>query len=488
MVYVLAKNGVPLMPTQNYGYVRVLLKSHDAVVVRQKPFTIRLKYTTTTYTQPLVCGIDPGRTNIGVAVVTENGECVFSANADTHNKDVPKRMAERKAHRQASRHGERLRRQRRAKAAGTCFTEGKRQRILPGCKEPITCKGIKNSEARFNNRKRKKGWLTPTANHLLQSHLTLLRLVKKILPISKVVLELNSFDFMAMENPNIQRWQYQRGPLYGKGSVKDAVSMSQGGTCLFCSHSIQHYHHIVPRSKGGSNTLPNIVGLCENHHKLIHTDSVWQSKIKSEKAGRNKKYGALSVLNQIIPALTEALHEIPDIEVCVTDGHSTKAFRDVHQVDKDHHLDAYCIACSVLGDSITVAPPTNHYSLRRFRRHDRAAVSRQEERKYYLDSKLVARNRHKRTEQTADSLTEFRNTNPADIGKLHVIKGTAKYKDPTRIRPGAIFLVNGKQMLFQGSTGKYKGKPVYYTFVGHSKRILATKCALLIKSGGWQFM
>ena len=88
MVYVLAKNGVPLMPTQNYGYVRVLLKSHDAVVVRQKPFTIRLKYTTTTYTQPLVCGIDPGRTNIGVAVVTENGECVFSANADTHNNEI----------------------------------------------------------------------------------------------------------------------------------------------------------------------------------------------------------------------------------------------------------------------------------------------------------------------------------------------------------------------------------------------------------------
>lgn len=488
MVYVLAKDGTPLMPTKNYGHVRVLLNSHRAVVVKYTPFTIRLKHSTTTYTQPLICGVDPGRTNIGIAVVTEDGECVFSANTDTHNKDVPKHMAERKAHRQASRRGERLRRQRRAKAAGTCFTEGERRRVLPGCKEPITCKSIKNSEARFNNRKRDEGWLTPTANHLLASHLSLLDKVKKILPISKVVLELNSFAFMAIENPNIQRWQYQRGPLFGKGSVKDAVSASQGGFCLFCGCPIQHYHHIVPRSKGGSNTLSNIVGLCEAHHKLVHTDSNWQSKMESLKAGCNKKYHALSVLNQIIPALTEALSAMPDIEIAVTDGRSTKAFRDVHQVDKDHHLDAYCIACSTLSTSIAVNPPTSHYSLRRFRRHDRAAVSRQEERKYYLDGKLIAKNRNKRMNQTTDSLVEFRTANPNEVGSLRVVKGTAKYKDPKRILPGAIFLANGKQMVFQGSTGKKNGKPNYYIFAGHTEKVRPAKCMFLTKGGGWQFV
>ena len=96
MVYVLAKDGTPLMPTENHGYVRILLNSHLAVVVRRKPFTIRLKRDTTTYTQPLVCGIDPGRTNIGIAVITEDGQCVFSASADTHNKDVPEHMTDRK--------------------------------------------------------------------------------------------------------------------------------------------------------------------------------------------------------------------------------------------------------------------------------------------------------------------------------------------------------------------------------------------------------
>lgn len=488
MVYVLAKDGTPLMPTKNHGYVRVLLDSYRAVVVRQTPFTIRLKHSTTTYTQPLVCGIDPGRTNIGIAVVTENGECVFSANADTHNKDVPKHMAERKTHRQASRRGERLRRQRRAKAAGTCFAEGERQRVLPGCKEPITCKSIKNSEARFNNRKRKEGWLTPTANHLLASHLSLLDKVRKILPISKVVLELSSFSFMAMENPNIQRWQYQKGPLFGKGSVKDAVSASQDGACLFCGCSIQHYHHIVPRSKGGSNTLPNIAGLCETHHKLVHTDSDWQSKMVSIKAGCNKKYGALSVLNQIIPALTEVLSAMSDIEVVVTDGRSTKAFRDTYQVDKDHHLDAYCIACSTLSTDIIVNPPPNHYFLRRFRRHDRATVSRQDERRYYLNGKLVAKNRNKRMNQVTDSLTEFRAANPDDVGSLRVLKGTAKYKDPKRILPGAIFFVNGKYMVLQGSTSSLSKKYLYYIFVGYSEKVRSTKCVFISQGGGWQFI
>ena len=488
MVYVLAKDGTPLMPTENHGYVRILLNSHLAVVVRREPFTIRLKRDTTTYTQPLVCGIDPGRTNIGIAVITEDGQCVFSASADTHNKDVPEHMTDRKVHRQASRRGERLRRQRRAKAAKTCFDEKERQRILPGCKKPIICKLIKNSEARFNNRKREKGWLTPTANHLLNSHLNLLHLVRKILPISKVVLELNSFAFMAMDNPKIQRWQYQHGPLFGKGSVKDAVSASQNGTCLFCDNPIKHYHHIVPESKGGSNTLPNLVGLCEAHHRLVHTDTDWENEMKSAKKGCNKKYGALSVLNQIIPALTEALSAIPDIDVTVTDGRSTKAFRDAHHVDKDHHLDAYCIACSCLNDNIVAKPPICHYTLRRFRRHDRAVVARQEERKYYLDGKLVAKNRNKRMDQKTNSLAEFRSANPNDVGKLRVVKGAAKSKDPKRILPGAIFLVDGNYLVSQRSEGKHNGKPDYYIFAGHPKKIRPQKCTFIAKGGGWQFI
>ena len=40
MVYVLHKSGKPLMPTNKYGYVRFLLKSGKAKVVKLTPFVI----------------------------------------------------------------------------------------------------------------------------------------------------------------------------------------------------------------------------------------------------------------------------------------------------------------------------------------------------------------------------------------------------------------------------------------------------------------
>ena len=41
-VYVLNKDGKPLMPTTRGGHVRHLLKEQKARVVRAKPFTIQL--------------------------------------------------------------------------------------------------------------------------------------------------------------------------------------------------------------------------------------------------------------------------------------------------------------------------------------------------------------------------------------------------------------------------------------------------------------
>lgn len=42
MVYVLNKNGQPLMPTNRHGKVKHLLKDGKAKVVRRCPFTIKL--------------------------------------------------------------------------------------------------------------------------------------------------------------------------------------------------------------------------------------------------------------------------------------------------------------------------------------------------------------------------------------------------------------------------------------------------------------
>lgn len=56
MVYVLSKDGQPLMPTNRHGKVRHLLEAGKAKVIRLCPFTIKLLYESTTYTQKLGLG------------------------------------------------------------------------------------------------------------------------------------------------------------------------------------------------------------------------------------------------------------------------------------------------------------------------------------------------------------------------------------------------------------------------------------------------
>ena len=491
VVYVLSASGKPLMPTTRCGHVRILLKEGKARVVERNPFTIQLTYETEEVTQPLYLGIDPGRTNIGTAVVREDGECVFSAQLTTRNKDVPKLMKARKQYRMAHRRlKRRCKRQRRAKSAGTTSPKGEFQRLLPGYEEPIICKGIKNKEARFNNRRRPAGWLTPTANHLLLTHINLVQKLQKFLPITDVVLEVNRFAFMAMDNPHIQRWQYQHGPLFGNGNVEDAVYAAQDGHCLFCEKGIDHYHHVVPRRKNGSETLENRVGLCEEHHRLVHTEKAWESKLVARKSGMNKKYHALSVLNQIIPALTEQLAELFPQHAFVTTGQDTYHFREDHSIQKDHYLDAYCIACSVLPNARKVASPKGKpYDIRQFRRHDRQACHKANIVRKYVDAdgKVVAINRNKAIEQKTDSLREYRvSHSESEVSQLTVRPHFPQYKDMRRPMPGSLALHNGNVFVLASSDGRHNGFVDYY-IDEYGEKHGARKCNILTNNSGLQF-
>ena len=71
MVYVLNKKGQPLMPTNRYAKIRILLKEKKAKVVNSKPFTVQLLYDTTEFVQQTTLGIDSGYLNIGYSVITK---------------------------------------------------------------------------------------------------------------------------------------------------------------------------------------------------------------------------------------------------------------------------------------------------------------------------------------------------------------------------------------------------------------------------------
>lgn len=85
MVYVLNENGHPLMPTENYGKVRILLKHKKAKVIRRCPFTIQLMYSTKDYTQNITLGVDAGSKHIGLSATTKSKE-LYAAEVELRRK------------------------------------------------------------------------------------------------------------------------------------------------------------------------------------------------------------------------------------------------------------------------------------------------------------------------------------------------------------------------------------------------------------------
>ena len=448
VVYVLDKDGNPLMPTKRFGHVRKLLDAKLAKPVSTKPFVIRLLYESTKYTQPLYGGTDPGRTNIGAAVVNPKGDVVYSANIVSRNQQIPKLMANRAAHRLASRRGERLRRKRRAKKHGTTteFPEGRK---LPGYKDGVLAlKDIINTESKFGRRKRPAGWITPTTRQCIQTHINVIKQICKILPVTDWTLEYNKFAFMKLEHGKIYGLDFQNGRMKGYNSAKDYVFALQNGHCVLCNGPIDRYHHIVPRHLGGSNTPENLVGLCQSCHDELHTNKKLLDRI-----GLKKKYAGTSIVNIAMPFIyneTEAMFGKGHTHIC--SGQDTFAFRKEHNVAKDHFADAVCIAS--IGGKIDLSGEVfRPFDIRQFRNHDRQIVKAQYERTYKVGKKTIAKNRKPRFEQPkkTPALSDWYEMLCDTVGmkearkqlsQVRVIPSTRQYNNLSRNLPGTVFYHN----------------------------------------------
>ena len=505
-VYVLDRDGHPLMPTKRYGWVRRALDSGMAHPVRTVPFTIRLAYEAGQKKQSVSLNIDPGRTNIGLAANRQDGGCLFRAKVVTRNKEIPKLMAGRRTHRQASRRGERLARKRLAKKLGTTM-KGILERKLPGYGEgTVVVKDIINTEARFNNRVRPEGWLTPTAKHLLRTHENVVRLVEQILPITGIGVELNRFDFVRMEDPNVSRWRYRCGPLAGYESLRDAVSAMQDGKCLLCDgNGIDHDHHIIPRSKGGSDTIANIAGVCTECHALLHTSPEAVRTLALKKAGLNKKYHALSVLNQIIGKFISWCAGRYPKKTRVCRGYDTKQYREEHGLAKDHDIDAYCIGMVTAGTQAPDGDMPPCHTILQFRRHNRAIVHSQRPRYYYLDGVKAAQNRRpayeamvaadgtvKDAKQKARALSVWFDEMVKKHGRIEaermrsrltVKPSYRRYNDPERIMPGAVFVHRGRRHVMSGQLTN----GAYLRAYGNSKTNFPSRDCRIARNTGLVF-
>lgn len=482
VVYILGQNSKPLMPTKRFGHVRRMLKAGQAKVISTKPFVIQLQYKSTDFVQPLCGGTDPGRTNIGEAVLNNKGEIVYAAHIETRNKEIPKLMADRAAHRRASRRGERLRRKRRAKANDT-LTEFPDGRKLPGYTDGVMAlKDIINTESRFNNRKRPAGWITPTARQCVQTHLNMVQNICKILPVSDWTLEYNKFAFMQLEDGSVRGWDFQNGRLKGYTCKEDYIYALQDGVCVCCGAPIEHYHHIRPRHEGGSNTPENLIGLCSSCHAEVH-----QNKRLLDAIGKTKRYAGTSIVNIAMPFIWNSLVKMFGNNVHICEGRDTAELRRTNDIPKEHFADAVCIA----GIGSDIAPQydgSQPFEIRQFRCHSRSNIKAQVERTYKSGKTTIAKNRKPRFEQKGDALSNWQSkiaeeycelTARQSVSQLSVKKSYRRYNALDRIKPPTVFLFNGKKYLLSGQLTN----GTYYRAFGEGNRNFPSRNCEVISSG-----
>ncbi len=311
MVYVLNINGQPLMPTNRHGKVKCLLKQGKAKVIRRCPFTIKLLYQSTAYTQNLTLGVDTGSGIIGTAVSKDNGNIVYMSETIVRN-DITDKMTQRAKYR-------RNRRNRKTRYRKT----------------------------RWLNRKNsiKTDRFSPTMQSKLHSHVKEIEYIKSILPVTTMVLETGQFDTHLMKNPslanpNVKHWGYQKGANYGFENTKAMVLNRDNYTCRQCckgkhKDSKLEVHHIVFRSQGGSDEESNLITLCHTCHKDLHS-----GKINPKLKGKVK--GTLKYATQMNSIRKQLFRVYPD--AIETFGYVTKANRLALGIDKKHYYDACTIA------------------------------------------------------------------------------------------------------------------------------------------------
>lgn len=302
LVYVLNKDGKPLMPC-NAVKARILLKQKKAKVIRREPFTIQLLYGSSGYKQPVTLGVDAGAKHIGVSASTERKE-LYSADVELRT-DIVDLLSTRRE----------LRRGRRSRKT-------------------------RYRQARFDNRKKPEGWLAPSVQNRINAHISVIKKVCRILPVSSIVLETASFDIQKIRNPEIEGAEYQQGEQLDFWNVREYVLFRDEHICQHCKgksgDKVLNVHHIDSRKTGG-NAPNNLITLCETCHKAYHA-----GKIKLAQK-RGQSFREASFMGIMRWALLDKLRGIyPDVRN--TYGYITKNNRIRLGLPKEHYIDAYCIA------------------------------------------------------------------------------------------------------------------------------------------------
>ncbi len=300
-VFILNMDGKPLMPCKP-AKAKHLLKEHRAKIVMHSPFTIQLQWQCESDTQDVTLGIDSGYKNVGFSAVTDKRELISGEAAI--RTDIPDLNVEK-----------------------SMYRRGRRNKLW-------------YRQPRFMNRgNNREEWFAPSIEHKLQTHVRLIEKLKGILPISKIVIEVASFDTQKMRNPEISGIEYQQGELQGY-EIREYLLEKFHRKCAYCGKTNVplEIEHLTPKSMGGSNTVDNLAIACHscNQKKNNLTAEEFGHPEVRDKASKSFKDAAfMNTVRWKLTQLAGAEH---------TFGYITKRSRTSFGIEKSHSNDAFVIA------------------------------------------------------------------------------------------------------------------------------------------------
>ncbi|WP_370627966.1 RNA-guided endonuclease IscB [Anoxybacillus sp. ST4] len=302
-MYVINKHGNPLMPCSPRK-ARILLKNKKAKVVKRTPFTIQLLYGSSGYKQPISLGVDTGTKHVGLSATTKN-QVLLEAEVQLRT-DIQELLATRRQFRRSRRN-----------------------------------RNTRYRKARFLNRKKPNGWLAPSTQHKVDSHIKLVKWVHSLLPITHITVEVAQFDTQKIKNPDIQGAAYQQGEQLGFWNVREYVLYRDGHTCQWCKGKskdpVLNVHHIESRKTGGDSPS-NLMTLCKTCHDMIHREGL-EHEIQ-RRFSSLKDASHMTVMRWFIWNGLKKVYPHANI----TYGYITKCIRIANGLPKSHMVDARCIS------------------------------------------------------------------------------------------------------------------------------------------------
>lgn len=311
-VFVIDQNKQPLNPIPP-ARARELLTKQKAAVFRMYPFTIILKHTVPNPApKPLTVKLDPGSKFTGIAILDGNN-VVWIAELEHRGWQIKDSLESRRS----------LRRSRRNRKT-------------------------RYRQPRFDNRKRKKGWLAPSLMHRVLTIETWVKRLCRYAPITQIAMELVKFDTQVMQNPEVNGVEYQQGELAGY-EVREYLLEKWGRKCAYCDKEgvplqIEHIH---PKSKGGSNRVSNLTLSCERCNIKKGTKSIDEflkkdgSRLEKIKRQAKQPLKDASAVNSTRWALFRTLKNI--LPTTTGTGGQTKYNRTRFELPKQHWIDAVCV-------------------------------------------------------------------------------------------------------------------------------------------------